>query len=234
MTLSKPAAKITLPVAIGAALARREAFYRFGLLATAVLPPTLSYPMARWFGRLRYRGLWHRNEGRRRSLSVGLRVDREQADTLLDEFFQYWASDDLDSILYRILPAQRLATLIEVRGLENLDAALANGRGAILYSGHVHGQYTLLAALGLRGYRPTMVRLGIEAAFSPLRRWLFLNRCAVLSQKYDCRFIVMFYQRPAHWRSESKQLTSFDARAADARNRITPRSRDLIVQALAR
>lgn len=52
----------------------------------------------------------------------------------------------------------RLARASRVLGTENLDAALAEGNGAILYSLHLCGVFTLVAALSALGHRVHVFR----------------------------------------------------------------------------
>lgn len=52
----------------------------------------------------------------------------------------------------------RVAGLAHIDGLEHLDAALEAGNGALLYSVHLWGNFTFIAALASRGYKVNVIR----------------------------------------------------------------------------
>jgi lauroyl/myristoyl acyltransferase len=193
--------------------------YRLSVAAAAALPPALSYQAARQLGRIRYRQRWQENEGRRRSMGSGLHAKEELVDDWLDQYFQLDACDNLESICCRLWPAAWNSRLVDLRGLENLDTALGHGRGAILYSGHVHGQYMFLAALGLRGYQPALVRLEMERVFGTLPRLLYLWKYEGLARKFGFDYIRMHYGNPSNPTAPKRSASS-------------PRARDRIVEAL--
>jgi len=79
------------------------------------------------------------------------------------------ASDGLERRLGRRLKRSGVRRLMRIEGLDNLEAALEGGKGAILYSLHLWGKYTFFGALAEAGHPPTVVAL----APSPVRlKWM--------------------------------------------------------------
>lgn len=145
----------------------RVARYR---LMSAILrraPVRQVYMLGRWHGRRHYRkrrpALQHRVDDMCRRLEL----TPTQADAVLMRYYELAASEQLDRHLYPRMSAEEIGRLIEIRGLEHLDEALAQGNGAILCSGHVMGHFTFFTALALLGYQLSMVgfedRVGAEA-----------------------------------------------------------------------
>ncbi len=70
----------------------------------------------------------------------------------------------------------------EIEGLENIDAALEGGRGAIVVGGHI-GNFSIVAQLAaLRGYQVAIVAEDIE----PPKLYNFINR---LRSRFGLKFI---------------------------------------------
>lgn len=163
--------------------------YRVAILLISLLPQRAAFAAARRLGRFKYRrwrgGLAHQAANMRRCLHI----TAQQADDLLERSFELEASDYLESCLFRSMPAERILELTEIRGLENLKSALAENKGAILYSGHVYGQMSFFATLGFLGYRPNPVRLQLRSIQHPIRRWFGDRFNRVMQEKFDCRFL---------------------------------------------
>jgi KDO2-lipid IV(A) lauroyltransferase len=87
------------------------------------------------------------------------------------------ACDDLDM---HYLPRMKGKTrrLLEIEGLDNLERALAGGRGAILFSGHIRRSQLFFAALSELGHPSTIVGF---------RR----RRDDVIAREFGCRCIWM-------------------------------------------
>lgn len=79
-------------------------------------------------------------------------ADPKTVDATALESYEQYGMALMEFGTFRSLSRRRLMGMIDVAGLENFDAALARGRGAVLYSGHF-GNWELLGALIARcGY----------------------------------------------------------------------------------
>jgi Kdo2-lipid IVA lauroyltransferase/acyltransferase len=118
----------------------------------ARLPARLAYRVGRW------RGDWtfQQRAGQRtdivRNLQqvLGDEVSPEEVQRLAREFFRMRSCEVIDVMLLRG-QARPLRKLVEIRGREHLDAALAQGKGAILCSAHFgsyNSGFSLLHASG--------------------------------------------------------------------------------------
>ncbi len=83
----------------------------------------------------------------------------------VEEVFREAGRGYLDLALLGLLPPQRLLARTRVSGWEHLDAALAQGRGAILVGTHTGAVSSVGQLLALRGYRAVapVERLGSAA-----------------------------------------------------------------------
>jgi lauroyl/myristoyl acyltransferase len=86
---------------------------------------------------------------------------------------------------------ERSARLLRFHGLEHLDAALTEGRGALLYTLHLCGIYTLFAALAARGYEVNLIRRAPPASLSPWQLARAQRRDAAVERALGCRFLWM-------------------------------------------
>ena len=120
--------------------------------AVACLPAALGYRIACWRGDWDFRS----RPGKRAQLIRNLRqlgdeLDQDAAERLARQWFRFASCEAIDAMRLRGR-ARALRRLVEVRGREHLDAALADGKGAILCSAHF-GSYdcafSLLDASGL-------------------------------------------------------------------------------------
>jgi lauroyl/myristoyl acyltransferase len=117
------------------------------------LPASLAYRVACRRGDWGFR---HRNEQRSdivRNLRqvLGDELSPEEAERLAREFFRLRSGEVIDVMLLRGR-ARSLGKLVEIRGREHLDAALAGGKGAILCSAHFgsyNSAFSLLHASGV-------------------------------------------------------------------------------------
>jgi KDO2-lipid IV(A) lauroyltransferase len=118
----------------------------------ARLPARLAYRVACWRGDWEFR---HR-AGERSDIARNLRqvlgdeLGEEEAERLAREFFRMRSCEVIDVMLLRG-QARPLGKLTEIRGREQLDAALAEGKGAILCSAHFgsyNSAFSLLHASG--------------------------------------------------------------------------------------
>jgi KDO2-lipid IV(A) lauroyltransferase len=118
-----------------------------------------------------------------------LGIGREQAESVLRRSCELEASEFLEGCYIRFRSKRRIDDLVEIRGLDNLTAALEQGRGAILYSGHIRGQFSFFAALGAKGFKPNPVRLQLRSLQLPIRRWFGDRFNSLMASKFDCRFL---------------------------------------------
>ena len=125
------------------------------LPALAFLPARLAFRAARRRGRRRFRRLAPELKDRmRRDLRlVSGPVEAAQVDAFLEESVEIVSCDELDVFCYARLGRRGFSRIVQVEGLEHLDAALKGGRGALLFSGHFGGAQGFLGVLAARGYR---------------------------------------------------------------------------------
>jgi len=103
----------------------------------ARLPARLAYRVACWWGDWScWRWAAKRTEVvRNLRLVLGDDIGPEEADRLARESMRFMACEAIDVMRLRGR-ARSLGRLVEIRGREHLDAALAGGKGAILCSAH--------------------------------------------------------------------------------------------------
>jgi KDO2-lipid IV(A) lauroyltransferase len=148
------------------------------------LPARLAYRVACWRGDWGFR---HR-AGQRSDIVRNLRqvlgdeVGPDEAERLAREFFRLRSCEVIDVMLLRDR-AQSLRKLVEIRGREHLDAALAEGKGAILCSAHFgsyNSAFSLIHASGFpltstgRAFSTQMP--GISAAERRLLEFAYIRR----------------------------------------------------------
>jgi lauroyl/myristoyl acyltransferase len=121
--------------------AESVAYWLAGAPLASRLPARLAYRAGCWRGDWGFR---HR-AGQRAEIVRNLRQvlgaenSPEAAERLAREFFRLRSCEVIDVMLLRG-QARSLGKLVEIRGREHLDAALAAGKGAILCSAH-YGSY---------------------------------------------------------------------------------------------
>src|SRR5205807_2117812 len=71
----------------------------------------------------------------------------------------------------RILPK-----LLELRGLEHLNEALARGQGAFVCTSHARGLFKLLYVLAASGHTVNVIRRRRPPQINPFREWFELQR----------------------------------------------------------
>ena len=116
------------------------------------LPASLAYRVACWRGdwSFRYRAGQRSDIVRNVRQVLGDEVSTEEAEGVAREFFRMRSCEVIDVMLLRGR-ARSLRKLVEIRGREHLDAALAGGKGAILCSAHFgsyNSGFSLLHASG--------------------------------------------------------------------------------------
>lgn len=121
----------------------------------ALLPAHLAFGAARWRGRRRFRRIDPevKNRMRRDLRLVCGPLGEAQVEALLQESVEVSSCDELDVFFYSRFGRRGFSRIMQVEGLEHLDAALKGGRGAILFSAHFGGAQGFLGVLAGRGYR---------------------------------------------------------------------------------
>jgi lauroyl/myristoyl acyltransferase len=134
------------------------AYWAAGAPAVACLPAALGYGIARRRGDWDFRYRHAKRADMVRNL--GQVLDGElapgAAERLTRDWFRFASCQAIDvmRLRYRARPLRRL---VEVRGREHLEAALADGRGAILCSAHFGSYDSAFSVLGASGYPVTSI-----------------------------------------------------------------------------
>jgi KDO2-lipid IV(A) lauroyltransferase len=124
----------------------------------ARLPASLAYRIACWRGDLcfRYRAGKRADIIRNVRRVLGDELGPDEAKRQAREFFRMTSCDVIDVVRLRGR-AQSLRKLVEIRGREHLDAALAEGKGAILCTAHFGSFRSAFALLHAGGYPVTSI-----------------------------------------------------------------------------
>jgi lauroyl/myristoyl acyltransferase len=126
--------------------------------AVALLPAALGYRVACWRGDWDYRY----RHGKRAELMRNLRdllgedLSEDAARRLTRDWFRFSSCEAIDVMRLRFR-ARPLRRLVEIRGREHLDAALAGGKGAILCSAHFGSFDCAFSLLGASGFAVTTI-----------------------------------------------------------------------------
>ena len=157
----------------------------------ARLPASVAYRVACWRGDLGFRY----RTGKRFEIVHNLRrvvgdeLGPEEAEGVAREFFRMISCEVIDVMLLRG-GARSLAKLVEVRGREHLDAALAWGKGAILCSPHFgsyNSAFSLLHASGFPltciGRSPSNHTPDMPSAERRLRQFAYFRRLRPYRQR---------------------------------------------------
>ncbi len=124
----------------------------------ALLPARHAYRVACW------RGDWIRRHWTEKRLEVvfnlrellGDELGPEETERLTRDFFHYLSCEVIDVMRLRGR-GRSLGKLVEIRGREHLDAALAAGKGAILCSAHFGSHLSVSSLLHANGYPLTTI-----------------------------------------------------------------------------
>lgn len=136
-----------------------EVLYRMVLVPLfAFLPARLAYGLARWRGRWRYHhdGLTRQQIKRNLGLVLGEQLDQAERARLALDFFQRHACEAID-VMRLAGRGRALARLVEIRGLEHIEAALAAGKGALICSAHFGSFNAAFSLIGACGFPITSV-----------------------------------------------------------------------------
>jgi Kdo2-lipid IVA lauroyltransferase/acyltransferase len=124
----------------------------------ARLPASLAYRIACWRGDWcsRYRAGKRSEIVRNLRRVLGDELGAEEAERLARESFRLASCEVIDVMRLRGR-AQSLGKLVEIRGREHLDAALAAGKGAILCTAHFGSFSSAFSLLHSSGYPLTAI-----------------------------------------------------------------------------
>jgi Kdo2-lipid IVA lauroyltransferase/acyltransferase len=143
----------------------------------ARLPASLAYHIACWRGDwcFRYRAGKRSEIVRNLRRVLGDELSRREAERLARESFRMTSCEVIDVMRLRGR-ARSLGKLVEIRGLEHLDAALAAGKGAILCTAHFGSCNSAFSLLHVSGFPLTSIGRrwwNYSADKSSAERWLW-------------------------------------------------------------
>ncbi|HET7017720.1 MAG TPA: lysophospholipid acyltransferase family protein [Streptosporangiaceae bacterium] len=155
---SKPRQLRAIPVERLVRSAEAVTFWLVVAPLAARLPASLAYRLACWRGDwcLRYRAAKRSEIIRNVRLVLGDELGPEQTEHLAREFFRMTSCEAIDVMRLRG-QARSLGKLVEIRGREHLDAALAAGKGAILCTAHFGSCSSAFSLLHASGYPLTAI-----------------------------------------------------------------------------
>jgi lauroyl/myristoyl acyltransferase len=163
-----------------------------GLRALASLPKRWAYPVAAARGRHRYRRARETLNGRHAAiLGECLAATPAQLQRWAELEYEHASCDELEWLLLTDVDRDNLAGYLAVRGRDRLEDALRQGKGAILYSAHLRGQYQFFAALGLLGFKPNIVGTTRSLPGTSARRHRLWERRDAILRDMGCRFLYM-------------------------------------------
>jgi lauroyl/myristoyl acyltransferase len=124
----------------------------------ARLPASLAYRIACWRGDwgFRYRAGKRSETVRNLRRVLGDELGPEEAERLAREFFRMISCEVIDVMRLRG-QARSLGKLVEIRGREHLDDALAGGKGAILCTAHFGSYNSTFSLLHASGFPLTSI-----------------------------------------------------------------------------
>jgi lauroyl/myristoyl acyltransferase len=124
----------------------------------ALLPPRLSYRAACWRADWTFRHWPEKRAAVAGSLRqvLGAELSPDQAERLARDVFRIRTCEVIDLMRLRGR-ARSLEKLVEIRGREQLDAALAGGKGAILCSPHFGSYMCAFSLLQTGGFPVTTI-----------------------------------------------------------------------------
>jgi KDO2-lipid IV(A) lauroyltransferase len=134
----------------------------------------VSWRAALWWGRrrgdLRF---WWRTAGREAAIANIQHahhgaLDSKTARRVIRECFRTQTCEEAETFFYPDLTPPRFARFVTLEGREHLDAALADGRGAIVFSSHYGSMCLAIIGLANLGYRMHVIARSLEPDENPL------------------------------------------------------------------
>jgi len=133
-------------------------FYRLGGLIVPKIPPAAGYAICRFIGGVLYQFNKRGRANIRLNLQRTMGPDTPEAE--LDRrtrlTFNYVIYNYFDLFRLPALTDKRVDELVTVEGWENIEAALAEGRGIVMTSAHLGNIEVVLYAMLLRGLSITI------------------------------------------------------------------------------
>lgn len=168
-----------------------------GVLYWLVVAPLLSWLPARWaYAVACWRGDWdyrYRSDKRRRvmgNLQAVMREDMtgDQRTAAARDYFRQLSCEAIDIMLLRG-SGRRLSRLVEIRGLENVQAALAAGKGAILCSAHMGTYNACFSLVNMHGFPVTTIgrwqhNYTAHLSLNERRFWRFVYQRRVMRHRH--------------------------------------------------
>ncbi|HLI05688.1 MAG TPA: lysophospholipid acyltransferase family protein [Ktedonobacteraceae bacterium] len=143
-------------------------------LLIAFLPAPLAYRVACLRGDWRYRFDRHAREWIMWSLRdvLGDQLSLAERKRVTRDYFRLRACEAVD--IARLAGRGRaLAKLVEIHGLEHIEAALAAGKGAILASAHFGSYSSCFSLIGAHGFPITVIGRWPSRFDQPIERFFF-------------------------------------------------------------
>ena len=88
---------------------------------------------------------------------IGLSIDEKEADAILGRLFKNLGRSVMETLYMPNLTLEFIKEHIEMRGLEHLDAAVAEDKGVVILTAHVGNWEWMGAALAAHGYPSTTI-----------------------------------------------------------------------------
>jgi lauroyl/myristoyl acyltransferase len=167
-----------------------EVGYRLSVNALSFLPRRAAYAAGRAIGRLEYH---LRHPGVQLHDVLVQSADPEQVESWRRRSCEMSVCEDIDFYAYSRARGRNADKIIEVRGVENLEAALARGKGALLFSGHIRGHYTLFAALAAQGFTLNIVGCHPNRRLTGATRRCYTRHMARLTSRNRLTFIWLYH-----------------------------------------
>jgi len=163
--------------------------YQSLLFAVALLPTPLAYRLACIIGQTRYRRRGDASRRLARAMQSRLSVSSRESEEWTRRYFELEAWDEVETWHCRRAGRSKIRQLLEFEGIENLDQALAAGKGAVLCAAHFRGLFILMMALAERGYKLNAIRRKPLGRQNRIGRWF--NDQTTLIRHGACNFLWM-------------------------------------------
>jgi Kdo2-lipid IVA lauroyltransferase/acyltransferase len=178
-------------VPAGALLRRVEGLAYWLVVAplAALLPASLAYRVACWRGDWTFRYWPEKRSEMVRALYqvLGDELSSEEAERLARDLFRFRSCEVIDVMRLR-LRARSLGRLVEIRGREHLESALAQGKGAILCTAHFGSHLSVFSLLHASGFPLTTIgrwnwKYETDMSSAQQRFWNFVHARRVLRHR---------------------------------------------------
>lgn len=167
-----------------------------------MLPQRAWFQIARWQGRAAHAVDRRARQAVRDNLAelLGPSADAGSLDAMTREFFEREKVRRLLLLLSPRFEASELLDLLQMEGLEHLDAALAQQKGVVLLFSHLNSPFGMLVVMGLRmrGYDIRLILPTAEDGLQPttFRSWLNARLGAKNFHELTAAHFAQFNIRP--------------------------------------